>query len=995
MPIFIPDKLKTPGDFPSLDANDNQVRGFGFFDDNADRSALDENFRCHGYLAFMKDTNQFKQYNYSIDVEDANWGNDSRWVLLEGQQQDTYWAQSGSAIYYSNPVWIGVSSYGGDEELFVSGEANISTSVQSPIFLSSASQQFRYNNSQLPNQSWSVRNMDVNIGVIFSISDNPQGKRFLYGALTQDFVHEYRSDGTSVNFNQAVGSGDTPGFEFTGSVDSVSTDGKFSMDLTDTASVFSFESDARKIQFSPEDYKISTAVDADVNVLNGVEILLPDPATGDMHFKNVAQKNFLFSTNTGSGSPTEILEMRNDRVDSYVDLRVGVIEANATDRSVIVSGYSNAVIGFNLHNSTAAPQFEANFGGRVRLVNRGNVSSLATFELGESADREGKMRIYSNELDAIAIGHNPPYPIVQMGAVEDGANYVGGLQIQTRNSPTETSSFFFSRAGRLGIRNTAPTAHIDIDAEDNTWNIKADQFGYIGWKGGAEQYLKGWSGRITVNFNNAEAIRFRSNGIGIGGQGDFDARLAIKSGGDDDTTTSIVVENSSDVEVFKVLDGGHMYLVDANSNTLIGSSWSNITTGTKNVSLGEGALGAVTTGNENVAIGRQSLRDNQAGNRNVAIGYQALLETNNDFNVAIGYQSLFSETAATGNTAIGHESARNAVGGYQVAVGLFALKDCTGSFNVGVGYSAGKDAGTNSVAVGYRAESTSYDVVIGYEAGNKDGGDQNVIVGRRAGQSANDTNVMIGHSAGRYTTGSENTAVGFEAFVGVNGQTSGSQNVCVGYQAGDDLTTGDSNVLIGSGAGGQLTTESDRLYIANSDTKTPLIYGDFNVGVVGIGYGEDDRDLLDPTNADQRFALGVSPDMIVGKRGFSTPTPVAGKLWVVSSNSTQGEIGFCSQYHILAAGFRSYPENSGNYARDLRMYTKSDAADSSEGDERLRITGAGDVGIGEESPDSKLHVNGGDIEISDSSNGLILTDTATSTRYRVQITNGALAVSTV
>lgn len=211
MPIFIPDKLKTPGDFPSLDANDNQVRGFGFFDDNADRSALDENFRCHGYLAFMKDTNQFKQYNYSIDVEDANWGNDSRWVLLEGQQQDTYWAQSGDAIYYSNPVWIGASSYAGDEDLFVSGEANISESVQSPVFLSSASQQFRYNSNQLPNQSWSVRNLDVNIGVIFSIADNPaQGKKFLYGALSQDYGHEYRSDGTAVNFNQAVAVLPTP-----------------------------------------------------------------------------------------------------------------------------------------------------------------------------------------------------------------------------------------------------------------------------------------------------------------------------------------------------------------------------------------------------------------------------------------------------------------------------------------------------------------------------------------------------------------------------------------------------------------------------------------------------------------------------------------------------------------------------------------------------------------------------------------------------------------
>lgn len=1661
MPIFIPDKLKTPGDFPSLDANDNQVRGFGFFDDNADRSALDENFRCHGYLAFMKDTNQFKQYNYSIDVEDANWGNDSRWVLLEGQQQDTYWAQSGDAIYYSNPVWIGASSYGGDEELFVSGEAYVSTSVQSPIFLSATSQQFRYNNSQVDHQSWSVRNMDPNIGIVFSIADNPQGKKFLYGSSFHAFGHEYRSDGTAVNFNHAAPSGSTPGFEFTGQVGLDVTDGKFSMDLTDTASVFSFESDARKIQFSPEDYKISTAVDADVNVLNGVEILLPDPATGDMHFKNVAQKNFLFSTNTGSGSPTEILEMKQNEVISNVDLNVLAdltvgtnenspsLEVNATrlmyrygndadETQAVIIDQGGVITGGGTADTVALSigsrfEFRRNGGGSSSMkVSNGLVMSNFGLDwttvtntnpsnngqgLHLGGDTSNGVSLVSMNRNAYFGALNTAGSTLYIGNVYSapGGGKSGGASDNW--AQTQGVNFMNTSAFRINYGGTEDNGSGDFtvfshsasntdlpDGETHGLQFSAVPNAGANTSGGASRFsATNGSGDLTANTavrNYVEVgsvvyIQDEGNGGNLFTLPSTITRHVVTakttqtitvdpvfSG----TTGTVSVFMQKNVATFRDFDGnpllriqgnkdiaayGHMYLVDDNSNTLIGSSWSNLTTGARNVSLGEGALGAVTTGVENTAIGRQSLRDNQAGNRNVAIGYQALLETNNSFNVAIGYQSLFNDTESTGNTAIGFESSRNSTGDYMVAVGHSALKDSTGGFNVGVGYEAGKDAVSNSVAVGYRAESTSNDVVIGHEAGNKDGGDQNVVVGRRAGQSANATNVMIGHSAGRYTTGSDNTVVGFEAFVGVSGETtrsnitaigrqallalktgsantavgdralkdlqdgannvavgnnageavvnnnnvfvgvrsgqnatestggdnvfvgyqsginatgdqstiigssagevsagdsviigyqagrhttgssntvvgheaflgasgattasnitaigrralnslttgvgntavgnnslesltvnslnvaigsnaganivntantvigvsagenadtssggynvlvglyagrnitgsqnvclgaqsavnavgnnviiglrsgtnvgsqnivigmdagqggavagevdnsvaigyeagryttgsgntivgyqaykgvngsstrpnttaigyqallslttgasntavghralasastkgsnvavgtsamenadetgsngqyitavgveagqnivgqqatligfragksatgavtafgyragqsapggvfigqnsgsgstrgaivigpdsyrnvtssgsdiaignqvmwsnsadkstvsnvvvgngasynaggdeynmvmgtqslrgtvagltrnrnvaigyqsmyraytgannnvavgyrtaytqqpatdgvdsttytfernvfigdesgydisSGSQNVCVGYRsahnlttgdsntligylAGDALTTGSDNVLIGFGVGGQLTTESDRLYIANSDTTTPLIYGDFNVGVVGIGYGEDDRDLLDPTDPDERFAFGVSPDMIVGKRGFSTPDPVAGKLWVVSSNSTEGEMGFCSQYHILAAGFRSYPEDSDNYARDLRMYTKSDSANSSEGDERLRITGAGDVGIGETSPDSKLHVNGGDIEISDSSNGLILTDTATSTRYRVQITNGAIAINSV
>jgi hypothetical protein len=61
-----------------------------------------------------------------------------------------------------------------------------------------------------------------------------------------------------------------------------------------------------------------------------------------------------------------------------------------------------------------------------------------------------------------------------------------------------------------------------------------------------------------------------------------------------------------------------------------------------------------------------------------------------------------------------------------------------------------------------------------------------------------------------------------------------SNNVLIGTSAGSSLTTGSSNVLIGYTAGNALTTESNKLYIENSNSTTPLIYGEFDNDLVRI-----------------------------------------------------------------------------------------------------------------------------------------------------------------
>ena len=127
------------------------------------------------------------------------------------------------------------------------------------------------------------------------------------------------------------------------------------------------------------------------------------------------------------------------------------------------------------------------------------------------------------------------------------------------------------------------------------------------------------------------------------------------------------------------------------------------------------------------------------------------------------------------------------------------------------------------------------------------------MIGAQAGQSATttDASTIIGWQAagGAALTGDYNTAVGYQsgyALVGSVegnvllghragfGATSGGYNTFIGYAAGQNITTGAGNVAIGKNAGPSSTnTDSNKLYINNA-AGTPLIYGDFSAGKVGI-----------------------------------------------------------------------------------------------------------------------------------------------------------------
>ncbi|NOR13622.1 MAG: hypothetical protein GQ545_10255 [Candidatus Aminicenantes bacterium] len=223
------------------------------------------------------------------------------------------------------------------------------------------------------------------------------------------------------------------------------------------------------------------------------------------------------------------------------------------------------------------------------------------------------------------------------------------------------------------------------------------------------------------------------------------------------------------------------------------------------------------------------------GNYNTFLGYNAgYLTTEEDYNTFIGAFAGYQNTA-TGNTFVGHGAGKsNTDADENTCIGTFAGHNNT--------------SGNGNTFMGYRA---------GYYSST---GFYNTFIGRRAGYNNKDSgNTFIGWSSGHENTdGYANVFLGYNA--GFN-NTSGHNNTLIGNNTGFSNETGNYNVFLGHKAG-NFELGSNKLYIENSDTSSPLIYGEFNNDIVaingklGIGTQSPGYDLeIETTGKNAIFAL--------------------------------------------------------------------------------------------------------------------------------------------
>ena len=307
----------------------------------------------------------------------------------------------------------------------------------------------------------------------------------------------------------------------------------------------------------------------------------------------------------------------------------------------------------------------------------------------------------------------------------------------------------------------------------------------------------------------------------------------------------------------------------------------------KNVSIGNEALSR-STASYNIALGFRTAKGMNGG-YNVVLGdfagNQDFSPVTNPRNVILGYQAG-QQSSAGDNVVIGYDSSRYTTGGQNVAIGRSAAMGVSGASTfantVAVGYQAltALTTGAQNTAVGYQAgaalTSGSSNTFFGYQAGQNATNVRNVAIGDGAMStsvsgydntsighdalyslsSVHNGNVAIGKDSARSVTGTSGSV-----FVGANSKTvsnasasyvtvigsaastkeggvsvgresiGGTSTVTVGRLAGN--SSSDSSVFVGYQAG-SAETNSNRLYIENSNSTTPLIYGEFDNDILRV-----------------------------------------------------------------------------------------------------------------------------------------------------------------
>jgi hypothetical protein len=318
--------------------------------------------------------------------------------------------------------------------------------------------------------------------------------------------------------------------------------------------------------------------------------------------------------------------------------------------------------------------------------------------------------------------------------------------------------------------------------------------GRVTTKGVSKPYLYVTSDSTRVYFDEGG-----SKAIGSRGGFAVSGRVTTKVGMSND----YFFVNDDSTRVYTSEGGGGFGVlnIDSSSNGL--TTYTHLTP--DNYFIGEDAGKNISSGLYNTAFGYKAGENISSGDNNVFLGYQA--GQNNDVGIA--------------NVYIGNTAGRNLTTGY---------------YNVFIGDSAGYNSTSNSVS----------NVFIGPSAGFNDSGYGNTFVGSEAGLSNTSGifNAFYGNRAGwKNTTGSYNVYIG-NACAG--NKISGDNNTFIGEGAGGNNLYGSGNIFIGSSAGYN-ETGSNKLYIENSNSSSPLIYGEFDNNIVAVN-GNFGAGTMSPTH---------------------------------------------------------------------------------------------------------------------------------------------------
>ncbi len=520
----------------------------------------------------------------------------------------------------------------------------------------------------------------------------------------------------------------------------------------------------------------------------------------------------------------------------WINLSNAILADADSDTKIQVEESSDEdIIRFDL-NGTEFMRLDS---GRIEIVNTGN-----SIFLGEGA---GANDDFSNNRN-IYIGYQSGY-LSTTGVY----NTFNGYQTGYSNTTGSHNTFFGYQSGYAnttgysntfigngaGDSNTSGTENLMIGTAAGRNNKTGSANVFQGYMAGNDNTTG--SNNVYLGYESGYNNNTGSNNIYLGYQAGYNASGSNKLYIDNSNTSSPLLYgefnndllqingtlNINDAFSFPTKDGNANQVLTTDGNGTV--SWSN----NNSFSLIDGDNDTQIQVEE--SSDEDIIRFDLGGIEYMRLDGGRLEFLNTGNSVFIGENAGKNDNLSTANTFIGKDAGKANISGYNsVAIGANAYESATTAYeNVTMGYAAARELTT-----GYQ------NVTLGFAAlENNQTGNKNTVIGYNAGQAANlhskSNNVLIGYNAAKLLEANSNTIIGYEA--GLN-TTSGASNIFLGYQAGYN------------------ETGSNKLYIENTNSTSPLIYGEFNNDFLQINGKLAITDGFSDIDGDTKIQLEESSD---------------------------------------------------------------------------------------------------------------------------------------
>jgi hypothetical protein len=505
-----------------------------------------------------------------------------------------------------------------------------------------------------------------------------------------------------------------------------------------------------------------------------------------------------------------------------------------------------------------------------KSANKGNKGGFAVASIGSGTKGTGSNFMYL-EPDNYFIGQ-------ESGKSIKNGLYNSFLGYQTGYSTTDANNNVFL-GYKSGFSNTLGNSNVFIGNTSGYTNVTGksnviigDSAGFTPDTASYNVFIGKSSGKLNLagekntfmgyysGYNNTDGynnvfignLSGKNNGVGY-----RNVFIGSESGRDNSGFVNVFLgdqaglSNQGNSNVFLGAQSGK-YNAAGSSNVFIGKSsgtWNQY--GENNVFVGTFSGTNNNSGSNNLFAGNACGMNNDSGSGNVFLGNQSgVTNTSGASNVFIGNEAGNGNIAGSSNVYLGDGAGKTGNAWYNVFVGFHSGYNTTdnGGYNVFLGHESGYSNTTGwsnnfiGQGAGYNNTTGTNNTFIGNDAGfNNLTSSGNIFIGRNAGYNSTEYgNTIIGHTAGTaLATGTNNVFLGVNAALN---KTGGFNNTIIGAYANTNGGDGNYNTLLGAGAGNNSTgssnvfigneagyseTASNKLYIENSSSSTPLIYGDF------------------------------------------------------------------------------------------------------------------------------------------------------------------------